>query len=236
MPNWCINKVTLVHQDTEVIQKLYDLISAGEKKGDESLGLFSVFCPRPPEKEDDWYNWNVSNWGTKWDVPFDNVECSLGAKGVLTLDFQTAWAPPIEFYEYIAENNGFEVSAGYLEPGMAFCGHYNSDGDVDAQYELPESVLNAEDFKYLDDTSLELRRLIEWWTEHLRDYEEEEATEDAAEAEAESVASNEEAEPNGGGEILLRGPEMAVEVTVNKEEEVAGEPPLEKEQKNVENE
>jgi hypothetical protein len=229
MPNWCINKAEFRHQDAEVIQKLCDLIEAGGKEGEVSLGLFSVFFPRPLEKEEDWHDWNVLNWGTKWDVPLNQVECSRTDATVLTLNFHTAWAPPVEFYRHIAENNGFYVEAAYLEPGMAFCGRYCSEADVDTHYDLPETVEETEDLKYIMDTGGVMRELIEWWASHLREQEGEE------EDEGGTAAANVEGEPNGEGEKVLSEAESGDEATENKEE-VAQEPITRKEEKNVENE
>ena len=51
----------------------------------------------------------------------------------IVLSFDSAWSPPIGFYEKM-EELGFSVDAKYYEPGMAFCGH-SYDGE-DAQYEI----------------------------------------------------------------------------------------------------
>lgn len=53
---------------------------------------------------DDWYNWNVRNWGTKWDVavsadekhPDTNMEDTAnGDNHVVHYNFQTAWSRPM---------------------------------------------------------------------------------------------------------------------------------------------
>lgn len=42
-----------------------------------------------------WYNWNISNWGTKWDAC--DVELSYApGEGEAAISFNTAWSPPIE--------------------------------------------------------------------------------------------------------------------------------------------
>ncbi len=55
-------------------------------------------------KTNDWYNWNVRNWGTKWDVavssddeyPETNTEGPItnGDNLVVHYNFNTAWSPP----------------------------------------------------------------------------------------------------------------------------------------------
>jgi hypothetical protein len=53
---------------------------------------------------DDWYNWNVRNWGTKWDVAVSSTETypdttvedtANGENHVVHYNFQTAWARPM---------------------------------------------------------------------------------------------------------------------------------------------
>ena len=50
----------------------------------------------------DWYNWNVRNWGTKWDVAvvdneaFAETELTDESNDYLGYRFNTAWSPPAE--------------------------------------------------------------------------------------------------------------------------------------------
>lgn len=48
-------------------------------------GLAMLLMPRPQEEEDNWYHWNIDNWGTKWG--FYDQECHDSQ-----LDFTTAWS------------------------------------------------------------------------------------------------------------------------------------------------
>lgn len=62
---------------------------------------------------DDWYSWNVRNWGTKWDVAISNDEeypdTELvndepnGENHVLVYKFNTAWSPPFPAMEKLSE-------------------------------------------------------------------------------------------------------------------------------------
>ena len=74
-----------------------------------------------------WYDFCVSEWGTKWDVGD-----SQGIQDVDTNDlivyFDSAWSPPIQAYQSL-ENQGFCVYATYYEPGCAFAGIYDDQGD-----------------------------------------------------------------------------------------------------------
>ena len=47
---------------------------------------------------------------------------------MLSIQFETAWAPPINAIEYFVKfekKNLSEVTLQYIEPGMGYCGVYN---------------------------------------------------------------------------------------------------------------
>jgi hypothetical protein len=73
-----------------------------------------------------WYDFNIANWGTKWDVSADNVE--IADANTLTAGFDSAWAPPTNAYERLVDL-GFEVTAYYYEPGMGFVGKFDNGYD-----------------------------------------------------------------------------------------------------------
>jgi hypothetical protein len=57
-----------------------------------------------------WYNWNITNWGCKWDARnYDGnmLESELLSEdhdsNELTYRIETAWSPPIEFVDAMAE-------------------------------------------------------------------------------------------------------------------------------------
>jgi hypothetical protein len=149
MPNWCSNGITLRHADPTMIDRVL--------KGKD--GLLMEFIPTPAplletiagsygdDAKDqqlklkqfeninqfgakDWYDWNVNNWGTKWDVSFDSVERI--DDNTVQASFESAWAPPTVAYERLLEL-GFEIEAFYYEPGMGFVGKW--DNGVDECYE-----------------------------------------------------------------------------------------------------
>jgi hypothetical protein len=143
MPNWCQNVATIVHEDKEKI----DAIENELKKEKDDVALFQMLRPRPADQEENWYSWNVENWGTKWDISycdFDRID-----DYTIKLNFDTAWGPCTTLYEHI-ETEGYTVAAYYNEDGMCFCGqfvdgygdHYEySDLDSAAiQYELPSEI------------------------------------------------------------------------------------------------
>ena len=140
MPNWCSNGITLRHADPAMIERAAKALQEGK--------FLQEFIPCPAElteavanfeKNEDmvakhgyssWYDFNIANWGTKWDVSADNVE--IADANTLTAGFDSAWAPPTRAYEQLMEL-GFEIEAMYYEPGMAFVGKW-ADG-IDEYYE-----------------------------------------------------------------------------------------------------
>jgi hypothetical protein len=150
IPNWCNNSLYLVHTDPAMIERAVN--------GAKNDGLFSAFMPTPAELENpvaetyggdttdeanrvrseniakhgfaSWYDWRVHNWGTKWDVNDVHVDYFTQEpdKASANFHFDSAWAPPIAFYDHLTEL-GFEVKAYYYEPGMAFCGKYEDGAD-----------------------------------------------------------------------------------------------------------
>lgn len=144
MPNWCNNIVTLKHKDPALIKRIAE---EGEK------GLFNLFVPMPEQLRNtekstatpdevyqknieqfgyaSWYEWAHDNWGTKWDAC--DVNITEQSENSIDLCFDTAWSPPIPFFEAMYEQ-GFEVEAYYSEPGMCFCGTYQDGSDHYVEY------------------------------------------------------------------------------------------------------
>ena len=91
-----------------------------------------------------WYDWCVDNWGTKWDIAEGEWDMGdLDADATMVgVSFDTAWAPPIEFYRTMTDVFNFTIEAHYLEEGVGFVGKYTSADDDDC-YELEDLDLEA---------------------------------------------------------------------------------------------
>ena len=122
MPNWCYNNVKISF-DSENESELRDKVS-------EDKELFSQFFPIPEEEKENWYDWNITNWGTKWDATPADVNWE---DDCVRFRMDTAWGPPTRFYEKM-EQLGYWVEAYYLEEGMAFCGQYMDGNDDFYEY------------------------------------------------------------------------------------------------------
>jgi hypothetical protein len=132
MPNWCLNNVTIAHDDPAKLTELVDAYKRGE--------LMEHYMPTPKDPEDptkllgegkpvtldgseDWYSWRVNNWGTKWDIGGEDAFVARYEFNEVVLSFDSAWSPPIAFYEFM-KGQGFDIRASYFEPGIGFCGDW----------------------------------------------------------------------------------------------------------------
>jgi len=158
MPNWCSNAVYITSGDAAKLQELKVHAEAGD--------LFQFVSPVGPIEPDS----NGANridaqraaWGTKWEVPrYNRIELE---GQTLALNFDTAWAPPIQVYEKLVEQ-GFGVKAYYFEPGINFAGVWE-DGD-DLEYD--DAIQAAKDGSLDDDLYEEM-----FFDDYLNDLEEEE--------------------------------------------------------------
>jgi hypothetical protein len=151
MPNWCNNTVQINH---EAPAKMYALVEAinegkfcnfarpvpedlhivagrvGDDTNPEQIALEAKEkANREKHGYATWYDFCTNEWGTKWDVnPYDTVEYDDQHDKGITFGFDSAWSPPTGVYEALMEQ-GFTVRAYYYEPGMAFCGIHDENGD-----------------------------------------------------------------------------------------------------------
>ena len=135
MPNWCSNSIT-ISGSTDTIKQLWDDAHVGD-----DFGLLNAMVPMPKELDDttkgtdgdavNWYDWRVTNWGTKWDITDEGLEYVDNGDGTSVIQgwFDSAWAPPIEAYNtFLDDMDGCSIEATYEEGGMDFAGIY-TDGD-----------------------------------------------------------------------------------------------------------
>ena len=51
------------------------------------------------EQDTRWYDWRSENWGTKWDVPKDEIDVEPINNGSIVVEFHTAWSAPYPIYK-----------------------------------------------------------------------------------------------------------------------------------------
>ena len=163
MPNWCNNSVEIYHTDPAMIERA--------RKAFNGEGLLQEFIPVPQALRDtvsgsmgedkreaheaqqkanrekygysSWYDFCVSEWGTKWEIGADGNPAQ-DIPGGLMLGFDSAWSPPIAAYEKLLEM-GFRIRAMYYEPGMAFAGVWEDGADDYYEYSGMNSDQIAEE-------------------------------------------------------------------------------------------
>ena len=197
MPNWCDNQITITGPNS-VIDKIEKIVN--EESNNAENGLLQFFHPMPKElleteagplaktkKEkqarqarklkfgaENWYDWRVNNWGTKWEVcefyGIDKQPDALIGDSTITFAFSSAWSPPIGAYEKFLENNpDCFIRAYYYEGGCDFMGLWE-DG-VDDCY-APSDYKSTDDF-WQDGIGSTLDDLFNI-TESMAEYEQEE--------------------------------------------------------------
>lgn len=159
MPNWCSNTLCIQFGNKSELKKIKKLLLNKENVVD-----FALAAPQPEnlyqgglslqkEKElkeqgiPDWYNWNINNWGTKWNAS----GCYIVEKDdeEIRVCFDTAWSPPEKwFYAFCDKlkdiSRGITAQLRYEESGMWFAGTYvlESDGYI---YQHEGEMINISD-------------------------------------------------------------------------------------------
>ena len=138
MPNWCSNTIE-IEGTKEQINAFVSFLD--EQNGKE---WFTFFKPTPPElKEEGWYEWNIENWGTKWNCDAQDwvkVENPSGDESSVTFWFDSAWSPPTALYEFIESTSTLNIKASYNEGGMGFVGEFVDGVDECFNYECLEDL------------------------------------------------------------------------------------------------
>lgn len=151
MPNWCNNYVVIRHDDRSKMTALAEAakkgnfckhvipvpkaleIVAGRVGADGEPEQVALEAAEASNREtygfDNWYDFCVARWGTKWDVdPYDPNDITIDEQNYIKFGFDSAWSPPMGVYEQLVED-GYTVTATYYEPGMAFVGCFANGSD-----------------------------------------------------------------------------------------------------------
>ncbi len=153
MPNWCRNRVNVYSENATDIKKIKAIFESktgafneiipspdwdntpnedGElpvkKEHKRPDGTVSFVTTEFPSGKQDarWYDWNLANWDTKWDVFPDGIEIDYDdAYGdELEIEFQTAWSPPEAVCRALRDQfPNVDISWFYDEPGMEVAGY-----------------------------------------------------------------------------------------------------------------
>jgi hypothetical protein len=105
MPNWVSNSVRVtgdrkeLQRFAEQATKSYDHPFGGVRN--EHLSFWNFVKPENLDAyENDWYDWNIKNWGVKWDA--SDVYFEDWGGNELAYDFETPWGVPTGAYDAMA--------------------------------------------------------------------------------------------------------------------------------------
>ena len=156
MPNWCSNQAT-IHGTKEQILELAGAYERG--------AVIQNYLPVPEDVEDK-TEYRRNHWGTKLDfgkteyTPDEECDWQVDEMGygLVHLRFETAWSPPIGWYEALNVLD-MTVEAYYYEPLMQFYGQWSNpvEGILDEYFtfinksEIPYTIrmwfINEEDLE-----------------------------------------------------------------------------------------
>jgi len=151
MPNWCHNSLEIQYPDKESLDSILTCLMNEEFELD-----FSIIKPMPKEETLNWYEWNIKNWGTKWNANGIHFELR---EDELFMTFETAWAPPMPWFHalcYRLNDISKDITATmrYEEFGMMFCGHIEYSDEHGVLYYDGEvidiDITSEEEVKYDD--------------------------------------------------------------------------------------
>ena len=148
MPNWCYNRVSIYSENIDQVTELFDIFNnpepfnalipspkwsetpnedgelpvLEEHKDSDGKVLFTTHkFPKSGKTDDRWYDWQVQNWGTKWEPADISVE---QCDEELEITFNTAWSPPEDICRAIRNKYpDISVSWFYDEPSMEVAGY-----------------------------------------------------------------------------------------------------------------
>ena len=148
MPNWCSNRVSFYSDDTSALEKLKNIFESDEPfnslvpapdwkntpndkgelpvlremKDTEGRVIHTTYDFPDGKNDDRWYDWNICNWGTKWEI--DKGSCDHLDENSFECEFETAWSPPEGiFYALRQLFPDVDVTWFYDEPGMMVAGY-----------------------------------------------------------------------------------------------------------------
>ena len=161
MPNWCANDLIVTGNAKDIARFKKKAASLKTKMdGVDVEFCFEPFIPMPkalvntkspcePNKKflklygaSSWYDWKLSNLGTKWDV---GGELTVDEKTRLGYTFSSAWSPPeIGVVKISALYPKLQFTLIYDEPGMDFAGELTVKAGEVVRDLRTKSIINKE--------------------------------------------------------------------------------------------
>jgi hypothetical protein len=135
-------------------------------EGYDKLSSEEQFAISMKHESDGWYDWNVREWGTKWDACDTSLDDNTEGKGpFLNYNFQTAWSIPEPVFTAIVRQHP-ELSFDFsCEEEQGWGADYtSSDGDdVDENGVLTKSLILVKEWDIPDSHADYVDRDRECW-------------------------------------------------------------------------
>lgn len=106
----------------------------------EGVGFSAGSSEIDADKSDGWYNWNLENWGTKWDAR--DVSLDTEEENEVVYSFSTAWSIPEPVFRAMAEQHPTLSFTFGCEEEQGWGAEYSArDGELylDKEWEIPNS-------------------------------------------------------------------------------------------------
>lgn len=93
------------------IHKLIKQVGVTQKEVDdfnenkETIFSFNKIIPMPESEKDNWYEWRVANWNTKWNADIQYETFDQWENGEVFVEFNTAWDTPTPIIEAVSKQN-----------------------------------------------------------------------------------------------------------------------------------
>lgn len=146
MPNWVATILTVTGDNID------DFISA--VKGKTNLD-FNTLVPMPKEEEENWYQWSVQNWGTKWNAC--HTEDWEIADNQAVIKYDTAWSVATQFF----------LTASKLYPNLTFKQIFADEGGwfVGKEVIIDGKVIKNTNYHWDGEKGIAIRKLFGYYYE-----------------------------------------------------------------------
>ena len=133
MPNWCTIEIDITGSE-EDIKALHTFLGdrmdfnriipmPKELRGNHCLTQEVLDRLMSEDGANNWYDWAVKHWGTKWNTDQKESQSDWENTSVHFV-FYTAWNPPEKIYHALVEKfPDLEIDWRYEEEGMGFRGN-----------------------------------------------------------------------------------------------------------------
>ncbi len=188
MPNYC-NNVVEIRGPVQVVKALVDHrldfmkiypypkdldITAGREGADDSPEQIALVAAEKSNLKKygykNWYDWCVSEWGTKWNAGGDNDDMQIdwdedGDDSIALFQFDTAWAPALGVLQKLRDDHPeLSIECRYHEPGVGFMGVWTDGQDrcYDNIQGSQDAFWQSDDGRLLDETFGIVESMQEW--------------------------------------------------------------------------